>query len=169
MWRVGIDVGGTFTDLFAWEEESGQSMTAKVLTTKHDRALGVLQVIEQAQLPVDRIATLIHGSTTATNALIERSYPPAAMVTTEGFRDTIEIGRQRRQHLYDPYQTKPRPIIPRRYRLTVPERSSAKGEVLVPLDEEAARKVADRIAELELESIAVAFINAYRSPKSFVD
>lgn len=164
MWRVGIDVGGTFTDLFAWEEETGQSVTAKVLTTKHDRALGVLQVIEQAQLPVNRIATLIHGSTTATNALIERSYPPAAMVTTEGFRDTLEIGRQRRQHLYDPYQTKPRPLIPRRYRLTVPERSSAKGEVLVPLDEEAARKVADRIAELELESVAVAFINAYVNP-----
>src|SRR5690606_4115416 len=107
MWRVGIDVGGTFTDLFAWEEETGRSVTAKVLTTKQDRALGVLQVIAQAQLPLDRIATLIHGSTTATNALIERSYPPAAMVTTEGFRDTIEIGRQRRQHLYDPYQSKP--------------------------------------------------------------
>jgi N-methylhydantoinase A len=164
MWRVGIDVGGTFTDLFAWEEETGQSVTAKVLTTKHDRALGVLQVIEQAQLPVEKMTTLIHGSTTATNALIERSYPPAVMVTTEGFRDTIEIGRQRRQRLYDPYQTKPRPLIPRRYRLTVPERISAQGDVLVPLDEEAARKVADRIAELELESVAVAFINAYVNP-----
>ena len=164
MWRVGIDVGGTFTDLFAWEEESKQSVAAKVLTTKHDRALGVLQVIEQAQLPVEQIATLIHGSTTATNALIERSYPPAAMVTTEGFRDTIEIGRQRRQHLYDPYQTKPKPIIPRRHRLTVPERISAQGEVLVPLDEDAARKVAERIAELELGSVAVAFTNAYVNP-----
>ena len=132
MWRVGIDVGGTFTDLFAWEEESGKSVTAKVLTTKHDRALGVLQAIEQAQLPVNRIAALIHGSTTATNALIESSFPPAAMVTTEGFRDTIEIGRQRRERLYDPYQSKPRPLIRRRYRLTVPERISAQGEVTYP-------------------------------------
>ncbi|MCS6926034.1 MAG: hydantoinase/oxoprolinase family protein [Candidatus Binatia bacterium] len=164
MWRVGIDVGGTFTDLFAWEEETGQSVTAKVLTTKEDRALGVLQVIAQARLPIERITTLIHGSTTATNALIERSYPPAAMVTTEGFRDTIEIGRQRRQHLYDPYQTKPKPIIPRRYRFTVPERLSAQGTVLKPLDEEAARRVADRIAELGLGSVAVAFINAYANP-----
>jgi len=164
MWRVGIDVGGTFTDLFAWEEATGQSVTAKVLTTKQDRALGVLQVIDQAHLPVDRIATLIHGSTTATNALIERSFPPAAMVTTEGFRDTIEIGRQRRERLYDPYQTKPRPIIPRRYRLTVPGRISAQGEVLVPLDEEAARRVADRIVAMELASVAVAFINAYANP-----
>jgi len=164
MWRVGIDVGGTFTDLFAWEEETQQSVTTKVLTTKHDRALGVLQVIGQAQLPLERIATLIHGSTTATNALIERSYPPAAMVTTEGFRDTIEIGRQRRERLYDPYQTKPRPLIPRRYRLTVPERVSAQGEVLVPLDEDAAHRVADRIAAMELGSVAVAFINAYVNP-----
>lgn len=164
MWRVGIDVGGTFTDLFAWEEETQQSVTTKVLTAKHDRALGVLQVIGQAQLPLERIATLIHGSTTATNALIERSYPPAAMVTTEGFRDTIEIGRQRRERLYDPYQTKPRPLIPRRYRLTVPERVSAQGEVLVPLDEDAAHQVADRIAAMELGSVAVAFINAYVNP-----
>jgi N-methylhydantoinase A len=161
MWRVGIDVGGTFTDLFAWEEDTGQSLTAKVLTTKHDRALGVLQAIAQAQLPLERIAALIHGSTTATNALIERSYPPAAMVTTEGFRDTIEIGRQRRERLYDPYQTKPRPLIPRRYRLTVSERISAQGAVLKPLDENEARRVAERVAELELGSVAVAFINAY--------
>ncbi len=161
MWRVGIDVGGTFTDLFAWEEETGQSMTAKVLTTKHDRALGVLQAIAQAKLPLTRIATLIHGSTTATNALIERSFPPAAMITTEGFRDTIEIGRQRRERLYDPYQTKPYPIIPRRYRFTVPGRMSAQGEELAPLDEDSVRRVADRIAELELGSVAVAFINAY--------
>jgi N-methylhydantoinase A len=164
MWRVGIDVGGTFTDLFAWEEETGQSVTAKVLTTKQDRALGVLQAIAEAQLPLDRIVTLIHGSTTATNALIERSYPPAAMVTTEGFRDTIEIGRQRRERLYDPYQTKPKPLIPRRYRLTVPERISARGEILTPLDEDEAKRVADRIAAMELGSVAVAFINAYVNP-----
>jgi N-methylhydantoinase A len=128
MWRVGIDVGGTFTDLFAWEEETGQSVTAKVLTTKQDRALGVLHVIEQARLPLEHIATLIHGSTTATNALIERSYPPAAMVTTEGFR------------------------------------ISAQGNVLTPLNEDDAARVADRIAEMELGSVAVAFINAYANP-----
>ena len=148
MWRVGIDVGGTFTDLFAWEEETGHSVTAKVLTTKHDRALGVVQAIQQAKLPLNRLATLIHGSTTATNALIERSFPPAAMITTEGFRDTLEIGRQRRERLYDPYQTKPRPIIPRRYRFTVPGRMSVQGEEIVPLDEDVVRHVADRIAAL---------------------
>jgi len=164
MWRIGIDVGGTFTDLFAWNEETNKTVTAKVLTTKHDRALGVLQSIDEAQLPVDQIATLIHGSTTATNALIERSYPPAAMITTEGFRDTIEIGRQRRQRLYDPYQTKPKPLIPRRYRFTVPERVSAQGQILMSFDEGAAQAIAMRIAELELSSVAVAFINSYVNP-----
>jgi len=164
MWRIGIDVGGTFTDLFAWEEESGQTATSKVLTTKHDRAQGVLQTIDRAGIPASEISYLVHGSTTATNALIERSYPPTVLVTTEGFRDTIEIGRQRRQHLYDPYQSKSRPIIPRRFRFTVPERISARGEVLRDLDEGAAREVATRIAGLGFSSAAIAFINAYVNP-----
>jgi N-methylhydantoinase A len=161
MWRVGIDVGGTFTDLFAWDEASGRSVTSKVLTTKHDRALGVVQAIEKAAIAPGEIACLVHGSTTATNALIERSYPPVAFITTDGFRDTLEIGRQRRRHIYDPYQTKPRPIVPRRHRFTVPERISAAGEVLRPLDEEAARAVAARVAEGGFASVAIAMINAY--------
>lgn len=123
MWRVGIDVGGTFTDLFAWEEKTGRQVTAKVLTTKQDRSIAVLESIEKAGIEISDISYLMHGTTTATNALIERSYPDAAFITTEGFRDTIEIGRQHRQHLYDPYQTKPKPIIRRRHRHTVPERT----------------------------------------------
>src|SRR5206468_10252263 len=91
-------------------------------------------------------------------------YTHAAILTTDAFRATPATGQQRRQHLYDPYQTKPKPIIPRRHRLTVPERISAQGEVLVPLAEDAARKVAERIAELELGSVAVAFTNAYVNP-----
>jgi N-methylhydantoinase A len=164
MWRVGVDVGGTFTDLFGWEDASGQRVTAKVLTTKHDRSEGVLQAVRAAQIPFDAISHLLHGTTTATNALIERSCPAAALVTTEGFRDTIEIGRQHRKHLYDPYQTKPKPIVKRRHRFTVPERMSAQGECIRPLDEEAARAVARRIAQAGIGSIAVAFINSYVNP-----
>ncbi|MGH8597328.1 MAG: hydantoinase/oxoprolinase N-terminal domain-containing protein, partial [Gammaproteobacteria bacterium] len=100
MWRVGIDVGGTFTDLFAWEHQSRRQTTSKVLTTKQDRSLGVLAAIKAAAIPFEEISHLMHGTTTATNALLERNYPEAAMVTTEGFRDTIEIGRQHREHLY---------------------------------------------------------------------
>jgi N-methylhydantoinase A len=160
-WRVGVDVGGTFTDLFAWNEDADEQRTAKVLTTRPDRSIGVLQAIRDAGIPLDRISHLMHGTTTGTNALIERSYPDVGWITTEGFRDTIEIGRQHRQHLYDPYQQKPKPIIRRRFRFTVPERMNVRGEVDRPLDEAAAAALAARIAQLGLRAVGIGFINAY--------
>lgn len=164
MWRVGIDVGGTFTDLFAWEEGSGRQLTGKVLTTKEDRAIGVMNAIAAAGLVPADISHLMHGTTTATNALITRDYPEAAMITTEGFRDTIEIGRQHRAHLYDPYQQKPKPLIKRRYRYTIDERMDVRGEVVRTLDVGRARAIAERIREHGIRSVAVAFINAYVNP-----
>jgi len=172
MWRVGVDVGGTFTDLFGWNEETGERVTAKVLTTVWDRSEGVIDAIQKATqdpisaveaagLPFDQISTLVHGTTTATNALIERSYPDPALVTTDGFRDTIEIGRQHRKDLYDPYQTKPKPIIKRRYRYTVPERINVEGNEERPLDVDAARAVAEKIRAEGIKSVAIGFINSY--------
>ena len=172
MWRVGVDVGGTFTDLFGWEETTGERVTAKVLTTPWDRSVGVieavkkaardsLEAVEQSGIPFDQISCLIHGTTTATNALIERSYPAPALVTTQGFRDTIEIGRQHRKELYDPYQVKPKPLIRRRYRYTVPQRINVKGEEERPLDTVAAQQIAEQIQAEGLRSIAVCFINSY--------
>lgn len=165
MWRVGVDVGGTFTDLFAWNEQTDETRTSKVLTVLHDRSEGVLGAVEDAGIPFDQISFLIHGTTTATNALIERSYPDAALVTTEGFRDVLEIGRMHRQYLYRPYQTKPKPLIRRRYRYTVNERMTSEGETFRPLDEKAAREIAERIAATPIRSIAVCFINSYVSPR----
>lgn len=165
MWRVGIDVGGTFTDLFAWEEATGKQVTAKVLTTKQDRSIAVLESIEKAGIDISNISYLMHGTTTATNALIERSYPDAAFITTEGFRDTIEIGRQHRRDLYNPYQTKPKPIIKRRYRYTVPERTNVHGESERPLDVAAAHEVALKIKESGIQSVAIGFINSYASAR----
>ncbi len=165
MWKVGVDVGGTFTDLFAWEENTGKQVAAKVLTTKQDRSIAVLQAIKQAGIEIPDISYLMHGTTTATNALIERSYPDAAFITTEGFRDTLEIGRQHREHLYDPYQTKPLTIIKRRFRYTVPERINVKGEAERPLDVEAAHEVAKRIKIAEIQSVGIGFINSYVSGK----
>ena len=172
MWRVGVDVGGTFTDLFGWEETAGERVTAKVLTTPLDRSVGVieavkkaardsLEAVEQSGIPFDQISCLVHGTTTATNALIERSYPDAALVTTDGFRDTIEIGRQHRQELYDPYQVKPKPLIRRRYRYTVPQRTNVQGKEERPLDTAAAHRVAQQIVAEDIQSIAVCFINSY--------
>ena len=163
MWRVGVDVGGTFTDLFAWEEETGEQRTAKVLTTRPDRSKGVLESIQQAGIPIAEISHLMHGTTTGTNALIERSYPDAGFITTTGFRDTIEIGRQHRKHLYDPYQTKPKPIIRRRFRYTVDERINVKGEVDRPLDRARAREIAEEIRAKGLRSVGIAFVNSYVS------
>lgn len=161
MWRVGIDVGGTFTDLYAWNDETREQVTSKVLTTRPDRASGVINAIREAGISFQQISHLMHGTTTATNALIERDYPDPAMVTTEGFRDTIEIGRQHREHLYDPYQVKPRPIIKRRFRYTVNERTDAQGAVVRPLVRADALAVAEKIKAANIKSVAVAFINAY--------
>jgi N-methylhydantoinase A len=161
MWRVGIDVGGTFTDFFAWNEEDGSYRTAKVLTTKDDRSRGVMQSIEAAGIPFEEISFLMHGTTTATNSLIERDYPDAAFVTTQGFRDTIEIGRQHRESLYDPYQTKPKPLISRRNRFSINERMSAKGNVRRPLNEDEAREIGRKIKEGGYQAVGIGFINSY--------
>jgi N-methylhydantoinase A len=160
-WRIGIDVGGTFTDLFAVNEENGETRTAKVLGTKHRLVESVLAALVQTGIKPREVAEIVHGSTTATNALIERTFPTAAMITTEGFRDTIEIGRQRRERLYDPYQVKERPLIPRRLRFALNERMSAQGEIVRPLDEKAAREVIAEALAQGAETIAVCFINAY--------
>lgn len=161
MWRVGVDVGGTFTDLFAWDDETGEQRTAKVLTTRPDRSLGVIEAIQDAKISIGAVSHLVHGTTTATNALIERSFPDAAFITTEGFRDTIEIGRQHREHLYDPYQAKPAPIIRRRYRYPVNERLNRLGEVERPLDEARAREIAQELRDKKINSIGIGFINSY--------
>jgi N-methylhydantoinase A len=160
-WRIGIDVGGTFTDLFAVNEENGETRTAKVLGTKHRLVESVLGALKQTAIKPGEVLEIVHGSTTATNALIERTFPAAVMITTEGFRDTIEIGRQRRERLYDPYQVKERPLIPRRLRLALNERMSAQGEVVRPLDEKAAREVIAAALAQGVETFAVCFINAY--------
>ena len=161
MWRVGIDVGGTFTDLFAWEDGGTRQLTSKVLTTKHDRAVGVLNAIREAGIEPSGISHLMHGTTTATNALITRDYPEAAMITTDGFRDTIEIGRQHREALYDPYQQKPKPIIKRRFRYSIDERMDAKGKPVRPLDRAKALAIAEKIKAANIKSVAIAFINSY--------
>ena len=163
MFRVGIDVGGTFTDLFAWEPGGGVR-TAKVMTTPADLTLGVLGAIETAGLALGEIETVVHGSTTATNALIERSYPEPALITTEGFRDTIEMGRPHRKHLYDPYQQRPAPLVRRRNRFTVREKTRANGTIRTPLDEAGVRSAARHISGRGIQSVAVGLLNSYANP-----
>jgi N-methylhydantoinase A len=162
MLQVGVDVGGTFTDLFAWDPDAGRVRQAKVLSTPDDPSVGFMQALEAAGIEAGEISSVIHGTTIATNALIERRYPEPALVTTQGFRDVLEIGRQRRKHLYDPYQSKTPPLIARSRRFTVAEKLGADGSTVIPLDRDDARRVAERIAALGITNIAVAFINAYQ-------
>jgi len=164
MWRIGVDVGGTFTDLFAWNEETHEYRTAKVLTTKQDRSQGVISAVEKSGVTFTEIGYFMHGTTTGTNSLIERNYPDAAFITTEGFRDTIEIARQHRKFLYDPYQSKPEPLIKRRNRFVVDERISAQGEIRRPLAEQVVREIAKKIADRGIQAVGVGFINSYANP-----
>src|SRR3954454_21973535 len=166
MLRVGVDVGGTFTDLFAWDgdaPEDSRVREAKVLTTPADPSVGVMNALEAAGIDPSTIVTIVHGTTIATNALIERRYREPALITTTGFRDVLEIGRQRRRRLYDPYQVKVPPLIERSRRFTVAERMSADGTPVEPLDRDEARRVAERVAATGIQSVAGAFINAYRN------
>lgn len=166
MFRIGVDIGGTFTDLYAMDEDNpsaGGVRTAKVLSTPEDLSLGVLNALHSADIAPSEVATIVHGTTIATNALIQRSYPEPALITTEGFRDVLEIGRQRREHLYDPYQVKPTPLISRRNRYSISEKLGADGEVVKPLDEAQLRAKAEEIRDRGIKNIAVAFINSYSS------
>jgi N-methylhydantoinase A len=161
VWTVGIDVGGTFTDLFAENRSTGEARTGKVLTTPADRVIGVVASIEAAGLQASDIALLVHGTTTATNALIERNYPEAAMITTEGFRDVLEIGRMHREHLYRPYQKKPQPLIRRRNRFVLNERVNAEGVVEQTVQHDEVAQIIDRLRESRVRSVAICLINSY--------
>lgn len=168
MFRIGVDIGGTFTDLYALDEKNptdGGVRTAKVLSTPEDLSLGVLNALRSAGIAPNEISTIVHGTTVATNALLERKYPEPAFITTAGFRDVLEIGRQRRQALYDPYQVKPEPLISRANRYTVSEKLGSDGSVVKPLDEAELRAKAEEIRARGIRNIAVAFINAYNSGK----
>src|SRR6185295_16719142 len=128
-WIAGIDVGGTFTDLLALEPASGQVRLAKVPTTPENQAFGVLAALEEAKLKLADLALLIHGTTTTTNALLERKLARTGLVTTRGFRDVLELGRRTRPRPYGLTGTF-RPLIPRELRLEVPERMDAEGKVV---------------------------------------
>src|ERR1700754_3366522 len=155
---VAVDVGGTFTDVCVLKE--GRLSVAKVASTK-DPIDGVMAGVEEAGIDLAQTALFCHGTTVATNALITRRLPKAAMVCTKGFRDVVEIGRGTRDDLWDAYKDNAEPYIRRRDRLEVGERVDHRGEVLEELDEAEAKEVARILARREVETVAVCFVNAY--------
>ena len=161
--RIGIDIGGTFTDLVALDEATGAVVDTKALSTPHDLLQGILRCVDQAgaRLPDCRLA--IHGTTIGINALLEGKGARTGLLTTEGFRDVLEIGRGNFLRMYDVLYRRPTPLVPRGRRLEVPERITARGEVLVPLDEAAVRAAARRLGEEGVESVAVSLLFSFRN------
>ncbi|HEX5327434.1 MAG TPA: hydantoinase/oxoprolinase family protein [Acetobacteraceae bacterium] len=164
--RLAVDIGGTFTDLAL--EQGAQRFTAKVLTTPAAPERGVMEgvgtVLAAAGLAASDIAIVIHGTTLATNAVIERKGARTALLTTEGFRDVLAMGNESRYDQYDLNIMLPEPLVPRHLRLPVPERLDNEGKVLRPLDEPALRALIPRLRNEDVESLAVGFLHAFVNP-----
>lgn len=164
--RLGVDIGGTFTDVAL--EIGDRYVTTKVLTTPKAPEQGVIRgiklVLDEAKLPAGSVDLLIHGTTLATNALIERKGARTALIATGGHRDTLELGYEDRFSEYDIFIEKPSPLIPRDLRFTVPERMSARGDVLRPLDEAAVAALVPHLRAAAIESAAIGFLHAYANP-----
>jgi N-methylhydantoinase A len=159
---VGVDVGGTFTDLVLVDEATGAVRIAKVPSTPGNQAEGVLAALGQAGVWGGEIKVIVHGTTTATNAVLERKGARTGLITTRGFRDVLELGRRTRPQ---PYGLKGsfEPLIPRELRFEVDERVDAEGELVVPLDEEAVRRAARQLRALGCEALVIHFIHSYLS------
>jgi N-methylhydantoinase A len=164
--RLAVDIGGTFTDL-ALEHPGGRS-TIKVLTTPAAPEQGVLRgaraILDAAGLAAADIAIVIHGTTLATNAVIERKGARTALLTTQGFRDVLAMGNESRYDQYDLNIQLPQPLVPRHLRLPVPERLDNEGKVLTPLDEAAVRALVPKLRAEQVESIAVGLLHAFVNP-----
>ena len=157
---AGIDVGGTFTDLVFVDDGTGEVRLAKVPTTVDNQAFGVLAALDAAGIDPAKLDAIVHGTTTTTNAMLERKIARVGLITTQGFRDVLELGRRTRP---TPYGLKGRfvPLIERRLRLEVDERLDAEGQVLVPLDEAGVAAAAKALLELGAESVVIHFLHSY--------
>ena len=166
--RVGIDIGGTFTDLVLLDSRTGRLFNEKVLTTPNDPSAGALEGLEKILdgngVEPNRVRHLIHGTTLVANAIIERRGARVALVTTAGFRDILEIGTEWRYDTYDLFMEMPRPLVPRHRRFEVPERIGPTGEVLHALDEDAVVSAARRIASSGVDAVAISLLHGFRNP-----
>jgi N-methylhydantoinase A len=161
-WQIGVDVGGTFTDLLALDPERGVFRVAKVLSTPEDQSIGFIAGLAELETDLAPVAALVHGTTVATNAVLERKGARCGMIATAGFRDVLELGRRTRPN---PYGTGSfEALIPRDLRAEVPERIDAAGRVLTPLDEAAVRREVHRLRECGAEALVIHFIHAYANP-----
>ena len=151
---IGVDVGGTFTDLILMDPATGAVRLAKVPSTLDDQSRGVMMAVAEAGADLPDTALIVHGTTTTTNAVLERKLARTGMITTKGFRDVLELGRRTRPQAYG-MKGEFTPLIPRDLRLEVPERMDAEGRVITPLDEEALADAARKLLALGCTSVVV--------------
>src|SRR5215813_1920466 len=168
-YSLGIDIGGTFTDIVVYDHAHGRQYNRKLLTTHDDPAravaAGVDGLLVRHRLPAREFTRVVHATTLFTNALIERRGAVTGLITTAGFADTLEIGRERKFELYDLNIVKPEPLVPRNLRLEVAERMSADGTVRRPLDRGALAARAKALVAAGVRSIAIVFLHAYANPR----
>lgn len=162
---LGIDVGGTFTDIVACDPATGRQVSHKQLTTHADPSLGVMlgldRLLADSGIAASAIARVVHATTLFSNAVIERKGAPTGLITTKGFRDTLEIGRERKYELYDVNIAKPAPLVPRNLRLEVAERVTADGSIRTALDERGVLDAAAKLVDEGVTSLAVVFLHSY--------
>lgn len=164
-YRVGVDIGGTFTDLVIFNTATGDFIPGKALTTPQDPSQAIetllLEVLHQKDIAAQHIQQIIHGTTLVTNAIIERKGSRTALLATRGFRDTIEIGRENRYELYDLMLEMPQPLVPRYLRFDVPQRTLSDGSILEELDVAFVEQLARELAEQKITAVAIAFLNSF--------
>ena len=167
-YRVGADIGGTFTDLIVVDTETGEFTIGKTLTTHQDPSIAVetvlKDVLDAAGIGADEVQHVIHGTTLVTNAMIERKGAKTALMATQGFRDSVEIGRETRYDLYDLMLEQPKPLVPRYLRFDVPQRTLADGSTHTELDTAYVEKLTAELAEKGIEAVAVAFLHSFTNP-----
>ncbi len=167
-YRVGVDIGGTFTDLIVLDMQTGEFQVGKVLTTPEDPSVAVekvlVETLQRSEIQPADLLHVIHGTTLVTNAIIERKGAATALLTTEGFRDSIEIGRENRYDLYDLMLERPTPLVPRYLRFDVPQRTLADGTSDIRLDEAYVERLARELATRGIEAVAVVFLHSFTAP-----
>jgi len=167
-YRVGFDIGGTFTDFILLDTHRHEIRLHKCLTTPHDPSVGALEglteLLSAAGLTFADVGDAVHGTTLVTNTLIERTGARLGLITTRGFRDILEMGTEQRYDIYDLFLQFPEPLVPRRHRLEATERLDRDGNVLTPLDAAELRATALRLRAEGVEAIAICFLHSYRNP-----
>jgi N-methylhydantoinase A len=165
MRRIAIDIGGTFTDAVLLDTASGEIITSKVSSTPKDYSIGLMESINKLGVSLEKVDFFAHGTTVCINAIIQGLLPPTALITTKGFRDIAEIGRGNRIEIYDPFYKQPPPLVPRRWRHEVDERTLSDGSILKPLNESEASQVASQIVSEGVRSIAVCLLHSYKNSR----